>query len=136
MYDCDIEIPSLVSNFTSSVAPMSQVTKKDILPYIIGAVGLGFGIVMAVKASKPEKEELGAVIKADCKSDWNKVDKNAKNRVERKAFVSVLLAKHKDKINESSKGHYVAHLNKCFDAGLSLMLPADKNDLGFHCFGP
>ena len=45
-----------------------------------------------------------------------------------------MLKKHADKLTEGSAPHYEACLDRIFDACTGLMLPADKKDLGGHCF--
>ena len=45
-----------------------------------------------------------------------------------------MMAKHNDKLTEGSIPAYDECLNKIFDACTGLMLPADKKDLGGHCF--
>eukprot|EP00966_Prymnesium_polylepis_P237335 5489222-Prymnesium_polylepis.2 len=67
-------------------------------------------------------------------AEWDKVEKNEKNRVDRAAFVKFCLAKNAALLTPGSKASYEKFLNKCFDAATGLMLPAEKADLGRHCF--
>jgi hypothetical protein len=45
-----------------------------------------------------------------------------------------MMAKHGNKLTVESAKTYDVFLDKCFDAGLALMHPADRKDLGKHCF--
>ena len=73
-------------------------------------------------------------VKAELNADWASVPKNEKGRCDRKSFVSFLLDKHKDQYDDGSKAHFEKFLNATFDASTALMLPAQKADLGGHCF--
>ena len=75
-------------------------------------------------------------IHAEYADDWEKVPKTVPgHRVEREAFVNYLWEKNEYKLTkEESKDEYRKFLHKCFDCCTSLMLPADKKDLGRHCF--
>ena len=45
-----------------------------------------------------------------------------------------MLEKHADKLTVETTKSYEQYLDKLFDACTAMMLPADKKDLGGHCF--
>merc|ERR1711918_173335 len=67
-------------------------------------------------------------------ADWDAVEKNADGRVELAGFKAFLEAKYKGEINANAVNAFDQFLNRCFEAGTGLMLPASKNSLGRHCF--
>jgi hypothetical protein len=72
-------------------------------------------------------------------ADWEKAHQNsgdAKARVPREVFVEVCMSNF---ASGSGGGpddlDYQAYVNALFDTATAMMLPAEKTDLGKHCFG-
>eukprot|EP00947_MAST-08B_sp_MAST-8B-sp1_P004137 g4137.t1 len=77
----------------------------------------------------------GRATKAALNADWKAVQaRNGGTRVDRATFVAYLLEKHRGEYDDASKADFETFLNAAFDASTALMLPAQKTDLGGHCF--
>ena len=78
--------------------------------------------------------EKGGNYKQDVQAAWAGAAKTSGGRVARDAFKQAMLRLHRSKLSDGSAASYASFLDRCFDAGTGLMLPAEKQDLGRHCF--
>ena len=71
------------------------------------------------------------------RGEWGLAPKNASGRVDLDLFKEHMLATHADNLTEATTPSYDAFLDRCFEAGIGLMLAPGqppKTDLGRHCF--
>ena len=72
------------------------------------------------------------------RAEWALVPKNASGRMDREIFVEHLLELHHEELmGAGTKQVYRQFLDRCFDAGVGLMLAPgkeEKADVGRHCF--
>ena len=84
-------------------------------------------------------EERDAVVTAKLdviRSEWSFIPKNASGRVDREIFKEHMLETHRASLTDATTGVYDQFLDRCFDAGVGLMLAPgreEKRDLGRHC---
>ena len=89
-------------------------------------------------SAKEKREESVATVLEQIRAEWALVPKNASGRMDREIFVEHLLELHHEELmGAGTKQVYRQFLDRCFDAGVGLMLAPgkeEKADVGRHCF--
>lgn len=89
-------------------------------------------------SAKQQREETVATVLERIRAEWALVPKNAGGRVDREIFTEHLLELHHEELTgEGTKQAFTEFLDRCFDAGVGLMLAPgkdEKTDVGRHCF--
>merc|ERR1712187_225148 len=75
-----------------------------------------------------------AEVRTELDNDWLNVSKDRDGRVTAAAFVDHFMEKHKDKLVPGSASEYKKFLEVNFKSSTNMMLPAQKDTLGGHCF--
>jgi len=85
-------------------------------------------------AEEPKSPDNLVAVRTDLNADWAQVTKDAEGRVSLESFKTHYLQKFADRLVPESQKSYEAFLEQNFQAALSMMLPAEKDSLGGHCF--
>lgn len=88
---------------------------------------LGFG-------TQSQASDLLIGVRDGASVDWVSVGKDGEGRVTNEAFKSYFIGLYKGRFAGKADESFVGYLQKVFDASLNMMLPAEKDTLGPHCF--
>ena len=100
---------------------------------------MGAGFAYAVQTSLCKPADAATDVRRQANADWDSAEKNQEGRVEKEAFKAAMKKKFATdiggKVGGKAQEAFDEHLDRCFAAGIGLMLPKEKTSLGRHCFG-
>jgi len=127
--------------FDTGTALMLPAQKEDLGKHCFGYASLLAGEYYGPQPqdrlclNQQEKpNDIYAEIRANLDEDWALVEKDEAGRVNINAFINVFFSKFNDLLIQETAPYYQQFLEQVFNTSLTMMLPAQKDTLGGHCF--